>query len=447
MELGDQMVSNALKGGVSVAECVLLSGADLSVRVRMGKTELVEQSTTRSVGLRVMKGKRVVSTSTSDLTRKGLERFLKDALEFVELAEEDECAGPAPPSLLCNPAKQPDLELFDPCAHEFKTEQAIALAAAAEKEALAFDSRITNSEGATFACTLGGRAMILSGGFRGISTGSYYSLSVSPLAADQGGKNRRGCHWTAKRFLNELDDPIRVGQEAARRTLEKLGARSIPTCEVSVIFDPEAARTLLSMLSCCIMGNAIWKKASYLADREGTQVASSMVTILDDPLLLRAPGSRAFDGEGLASRINTILENGILRTYLCDSYAARKLSRQSTANAFRGRGGEVSPGVTNLVLKPGVDSKESILKGTPRGLYVTSLMGFGFNPVTADFSQGASGFWIERGELAFPVSEVTISLNLDQLWQRVDAVGSDLDLRTSIAAPTIRVGKMTVAGE
>jgi PmbA protein len=194
------------------------------------------------------------------------------------------------------------------------------------------------------------------------------------------------------------------------------------------------------------MGSGIWRKSSYLMGREGTRVASELVDVVDDPLLPRAPGSRPFDGEGLASRKNVVVEKGILRTYLCDSYSARKLSRESTASASRGGGGGVGASTSNFILSPGADSNDAIVRGTKRGLYVLDMMGFGFNAVTGDFSRGASGFWIEDGQLSFPVSEVTISLNIDELWQRIDAVGSDLDLRTATASPTLRVGKMTIAG-
>jgi PmbA protein len=194
------------------------------------------------------------------------------------------------------------------------------------------------------------------------------------------------------------------------------------------------------------MGSAIWRKASYLVGREGSRVASDLVTVVDDPLLPRAPGSRPFDGEGVASRKNVVVEGGILRMFLCDSYSARKLSRESTASASRGGAAGVGPSTSNFILLPGVDSREAIIKGTKRGLYVTDMMGFGFNAVTGDFSRGASGLWIENGELTYPVSEITISLNVDELWRRVDAVGSDLDLRSATASPTFRVARMTVAG-
>jgi PmbA protein len=445
LELGDRIIGMAMKGGVTVAECLLRSGAELSARVRLGKPELVEEAAHRSAGLRVMKGKRVATTSTSDLTEGGIQRFVSDATELVELSQEDPFAGPADEPLL-DPKDAPDLELFDPKGSAVDAAQAIALAKIGEQAARDYDPRISNSEGATFSRTAGGAAIVLSSGFRAAYKGSYQSLSVVPVVEDTGGKKRRGYHWTAKRFLDELDDPKAVGEEAARRTLRKLGAKSVPTCEVPVVFDPDAARSILGMLAGCVMGSSIWRKSSYLVGREGTQVASELVTIVDDPLIKRAPGSRPYDGEGLPSRRNVVVEKGILRTYLCDSYSARKLGRKSTGNAARGGSAGVSCSTTNFILEPGTDSNEAIIKGTKRGLYVTEMMGFGFNAVTGDFSRGAAGFWIENGELAFPVSEVTISLNVDELYKRIDAVGSDLDLRTATAAPTFRVGKMTVAG-
>jgi PmbA protein len=446
LELGDRIVGMATKGGITVAECMLRSGAELSARVRLGKPELVEEAAHRSAGLRVMKGRQVATTSTSDLTEGGINRFVADALELVELSQEDPFAGPADKSLLVDASAAPNLDLFDPKGGGVDAAQAIAIAKVGEAAALAFDPRISNSEGATFSRTAGGVALVLSSGFRGAYKGSYQSLSVVPLAEDEGGKKRRGYHWTAKRFLDDLEDSKKVGEEAARRTLRKLGARSLATCEVPVVFDPDAARSILGMLAGCIMGSSIWRKSSYLAGREGTEVASSLVTVVDDPLLARAPGSRPYDGEGLASRKNVVVEKGVLRMFLCDSYSGRKLSRPSTGNAARGGSAGVSCSTTNFILQPGTDSNADIVKGTKSGLYVTEMMGFGFNAVTGDFSRGAAGFWIENGELAYPVSEVTISLNVDELWKRIDAVGSDLDLRTATAAPTIRVSKMTVAG-
>lgn len=446
LELGDQIVKTATRKGATVAECVLRTGGELSAKVRLGEPELVEEAGTYAAGLRVMRGKRVATTSTSDLSESGIERFIADALELSELSQEDAFAGPAEVSELCDPKAQPNLELYDPEGGSIDAAQAIAWAKRGEAAALAFDKRINNSEGATFGRTAGGSAVVLSSGFRATSIGSYQSLSIVPVADDADGKKRRGYHWTARRFLRELDDAEAVGIEAAKRTLRKLGARTVATAEVPVVFDPDAARSMLGAFAGCIMGSSIWRKSSYLAGREGTQVASSLVTMTDDPLIKRAPGSRPFDGEGLASRINQVVIDGVLQTYLCDSYSARKLGRKSTGNASRGGGAGVGCSTSNFILKPGTETPESIIKGTKRGLYVTEMMGFGFNAVTGDFSRGAAGFWIENGELAYPVNEVTISLNFDEIWKRIDAVGSDLDLRTSTAAPTFRVSQMTLAG-
>ncbi len=324
--------------------------------------------------------------------------------------------------------------------------EALELAKRGEQAARSFDPRISNSDGATFSRTAGAFALVLSGGFRGGYAGSYASLVVTPVAEDDGGKKRRGFHYTAKRYLRDLDSPEEVGREAARRTLRKLGARKVPTCEAPVIFDPDAARSILGLMASCVMGGSIWRKSSYLVGREGTRVASDLVTIVDDPLIPRAPGSRPFDGEGLLARRNVIVEKGTLKTILCDSYSGRKLGRASTGSASRGSGGGVGPSTSNLLLQPTSTRAADILASTPRGLYVTEMMGFGFNAVTGDFSRGASGFWIEDGKLAYPVSEVTISLNVDQLWQRVDAVGDDLDQRSATASPTLRVSAMTIAG-
>ncbi|MBI4703220.1 MAG: TldD/PmbA family protein [Deltaproteobacteria bacterium] len=445
-DLAAQVVARALAGGVDVAEAIVRCGFDLSTKIRLGEPELVEEAGHRGIGLRVIKNKRVALASTSDLSRAGIERFVADALELVEVSQEDPFAGPADPELVAAPAPRAE-GLYDPAVAALDAEQALAWARRGEDAARSFDPRITNSDGATFARSASAFALVLSGGFRGGYAGSYASLAVVPVADDEGGRKRRGHHWSARRHLGDLAPAEEVGREAARRTVAKLGARKIESCEAPVVFEPDTARSILGLMATCVLGSAIWRKSSYLAGREGTRVASELVTIVDDPFLPRGPGSRPFDGEGLASRRNVVVERGILQTYLCDSYSARKLGRQSTASAARGAGGGVGPATTNFVLQPSATAASEILAGTKRGLLVTEMLGYGFNPVTGDFSRGAAGFWIEGGELAFPVSEVTISINADELWQRIDAVGDDLDVRSSTAAPTLRVSAMTIAGQ
>ena len=444
-DLAARVVEKALARGVDVAEAVARSGSELSTKVRMGEPELVEEASHRGLGLRVIKQNRVALTSTSDLTRAGIARFIDDALELVDVSQEDPFAGPAPAELVL--AKAPTAgELYDPSLIDLDAEQALSLARRGEKAAFDFDPRIENSDGATFSRMSGCFSIVLSGGFRGGYATSYASLVVVPIAVDEGNKKRRGHHWTARRHFCELDSPEKVGAEAARRTLRKLGAKKAPTGVVPVVFDPDSARSIVGMMAGCAMGSSIWRKQSYLAGRIGTQVASELVTLVDDPFLARAPGSRPFDGEGLASRRNVLVENGVLRCYLCDSYSARKLELPLTASAARGSSGDVGPTTTNFVLQPGTLSPEEIIASTPRGLYVTEMMGFGFNALTGDFSRGAAGLWIEDGKLTYPVSEVTISLNADELWKRIDAIGNDLDMRTATASPTIRVSAMTIAG-
>jgi PmbA protein len=444
-DLAARVVERALSKGANVAEAIARAGSELTTKVRLGEPELVEEASHRGIGLRVIKDGRVALTSTSDLSPRGLERFVDDALELVEVSQEDPFAGPADPELVAKQVPRPD-DMYDPAIGNVTAEQALDWARRGEKAALDADARIQNSDGATFSRAAGGFALVLSGGFRGGYATSYASLVVVPVVEDDGHKKRRGHHWTARRHFAELDSAESVGAEAARRTLRKLGPRKVPSCEAPVIFDPDAARSMVGMLAGCIMGGSIWRKQSYLAGRVGTAVASELCTIVDDPLLPRAPGSRPFDGEGLLSRRNVVIDKGKLETYLCDSYSARKLGVASTANASRGSSGEVGASTTNFVLQPGTSSPEEILAGTKRGLYVTEMMGFGFNALTGDFSRGASGFWIEDGQIAFPVSEITISLNADELWKRIDAVGNDLDLRTATASPTLRVASMTIAG-
>ena len=445
LEIASDVVARARAKGADVAEAIARSGSELSTKVRLGEPELVEEAAHRGVGMRVIREQRVAMTSTSDLSPRGLERFVADAMELLDVAQPDPFAGPADPSLYAKPP-YPALDLYDPSGGEITAEQAIVLARRGETAAREADPRITNSEGATFGRTAGAFGIVLSSGFSGGYATSYSSLTVQPVADDEGGKKRRGFHWTAKRHLADLLSPEEVGKEAARRTLRKLGARKVPTCEAPVVFDPDAARSVLGLFASAVMGSAIWRKSSYLLGREGSRVASDLVTVVDDPLIVRGPGSRPFDGEGLPARTNLVVENGVLRTYLCDSYSARKLSRASTGNASRGGGGGVGPSTTNFVLRPTATKAAEIVKSTARGLYVTEMMGFGYNPVTGDFSRGAAGFWIENGELVHPVSEVTISLNLDQMLQRIDAVGDDLDLRSATASPTLRISSMTIAG-
>ena len=434
----------ATKHGADAAEALVQGGAELSVKIRLGEPELVQEAASRALGLRVFRDRRAALTYTSDLSDAALDRFVAESVELAKLAEPDELNElPARAELA---TEQPDLELWDDAAVSVDAKGALDRCKTGEAAARGFSPKVTNSEGATYSRVVGASAFANSDGFGGGYRGTYQSLVVEPICDDADGKKRNGFWWTADRFLSRLQDPESVGREAARRTVAKLGSEKIDTGEMPVVFDPEAGRALLRALFSVISGGAIYRKSSYLLDREGTKVASPLVTIVDDPLIARGPGSRPYDGDGLPSRKNVVVDGGTLQTYLFDVYSARKLGRKSNGCAGRGVGGAPHVTTSNFILQKGASKAEAIIGGVAHGLYVTEMMGFGFNAVIGDFSRGAGGFLIENGKLGRPVGEITIGANFNDLWHGVDAVGDDLDLRSSTACPTFRVAKMMVAG-
>ena len=444
IEIAERACALAKKHGADAAEAQVQAGGELTTKVRLGKPELVQEAASKALGLRLFRDQRAALTYTSDLSPGALDRFVADSVELARLAEPDELNQLPPKDLLAR--ELPELELWDEEALSTTAADALAICVRAEKAARDFSSKVTNSEGATYSRPAGAGAFATTDGFRGGYRGTYQSLVVEPICDDAGGKKRNGFWWTADRFAARLQDPEEVGREAARRTVAKLGAEKIDTGELPVIFDPESGRAILRLLFNVVSGGAIYRKSSYLVGREGTKVASPLVTVVDDPLIRRGPGSRPYDGEGLPSRKNLVVEKGTLRSYLLDTYSARKLGRVSNGCAGRGVGGAPHVTTSNFVLEAGTTPPGEIL-AVERGLYVTEMMGFGFNPVTGDFSRGAGGFLIEKGKLGRPVTEVTISANFDELLANIDAVGTDLDLRSSTACPTFRVAKMMVAGK
>lgn len=443
LEIARRVVKSA-RADVDVAEVSVGSSWDLSAKVRLGQPELVEEAGQRGVSLRVLRNGRLAMTSTSDMSEAGLALLVRDAIELADLSEPDLLMGPADPELICAPP-HPELDLYDDEIGSIDAEQALSRATKCETASLAEDARIQLSEGATFSRTSSARAMVLSGGFEGAVRGSYASLSTVPVVEDIGGKKRRGHYWTAKRHQEDLLSEVEVGREAARRTLAKLGSKKVDTGELAIIFDPDAARSILGTFAGVIVGGALWRKSSYLLDRLNTLVASELVNVYDDPLIVRGPGSKPFDGEGLRTKKNLIIERGVLKSYLLDCYSARKLGMTPTASASRS-GGSVGASTSNFFLQSGEHSLDAMIKRTARGLLVTEMMGFGFNALTGDFSRGAGGFLIQDGKVIHPVSEVTISSNLDTMLKGIDLVGNDLDLKTSTASPSFRVTSMTLSG-
>ena len=442
-EWAEEMLSYARAAGADSAEVLVRDGSELEVKVRLGDPELVKDAGSRALGLRVLRDHRVAVAYTSDFAPAAMRQFARESVGLCSLAEPDPLADLPDRHEMAR--EVPELDLWDETAPSIDAAQALRLAKQGEQAALQSDRRVTNSEGGVFHRVMGATAFASSAGFSGRYRGTSLSLAVAPVCDDAGGKKRSGRYWTSSRFAAGLLDPEAVGLQAARRTLAKLGSRKIATCEVAAVFAPEAARALLGQMAGAISGGAVWRKSTYLASREGTAVASPLVTVVDDPLRPRAPGSRPFDGEGLAARPNVVVSEGVLRTFLCDVYSARKLGRRSTGSAGRGVGGGPHVSASNFVLLAG-KTPPADLERLPQGLYVTDLMGFGFNPVTGDWSQGANGFWIDNGSRAHPVSEITISINFDDLWKGIDGVGNDLDTRSSVQSPTLRVSRLTVAG-
>ena len=447
--LAADVVAHAMKAGATDAEAVAREGDEFSVDVRMGEVETLKESGSRGLGLRVFLGKRSASASTSDLTAEGIRQLVEGALALTKATEEDAFAGL--PETAEFGAVPEDLHLYYDDVYSLAGSERIEWARRAEKAALAADSRITNSDGGSFDASTGRRALANSRGFVGGYRTSYAGVAAAPLAMDANGQMQRDGWWSSARSFALLESPEAVGAEAARRTLRRLGARRVPTQRVPIVFAPETARTLIGSIFEAVSGDAIWRSASFLAGKLGETIGSSNLTIVDDNTMLLPSGaggfgSSPFDGEGLPSRRTVVVENGVLRSYLLNTYTARKLGMKSTHNASRGLAGTPGVGCGNLYLEPGALSPEEIIRDVRAGLYVTSLMGFGVNTVTGDYSRGAAGLWIENGQLSHAVEEVTVAGNLGEMLRNVFAIGSDLIFRSAVASPTLRIDGMTIAG-
>lgn len=441
-DLALDLLKQARAAGAEAADVIVAAGADFSVGVRKGEVETLKEAGSQGLGLRVFMGRRTALSSTSDFSPAALRELVEETVAMARVTGEDAAAGL--PEELAG-ADDAELGLFDPSPGALPTEQRIAQARRAEGAALAASPAITNSQGASYAS--GEDTVVLAStlGFLGGYRTSSVSLSVVPVAERDGGMERD--YWyTSGRGLDDLITPEEVGRIAAERTLRRLGARKVPTAEVPVVFDPETAAELLGHLFRALSGYSVFRNATFLKDRVGEQVASPLLTVVDDGRRLRGLGSRPFDGEGLPTRRNVPLERGVLRHFMCDSYAARKIGGRANGCARRGVGGSPAVGPSNLFLESGTAPAADILADTPRGLFVTDLIGFGVDLVSGDYSQGAAGHWIEHGRLVHPVHEVTIAGNLKQMLLDVDAVGNDLVFRSSTSAPTLRVRKMTVSG-
>lgn len=441
-ELLTDVLGRARARGATEADGFLIEEQHFSASVRLGQVDTVKHSREQRLSLRVFAGRASAASSTSDLSRASLERVVDEATALARVTAEDPHAGlPRPADLITT---VPDLELEDRGGEELTPEAKIELARQAEAAALESDPRIANSEGAEYWDRRARYVYATSHGFaHGYATTSF-GLSVSPVASANGQMQRDYWYSTA-RHRAALDDPAAIGRTAARRALRRLGGRKVKTVDVPVVFDPDTAASLVRAIAGAASGPGLYRRASFLLDRLGKRIAAPTVTIVDDGLIPRALGSRPFDGEGLATRSTVVVGEGVLESYLLDSYSARKLGLRSTHHASRDGAG-VGVSTTNLILQAGPTPPEELIRSVKSGLYVTELIGFGVNGVTGDYSRGAVGLWIEGGELTYPVEEVTVAGNLLEMFGAIEGIGNDLRLRDRTVSPTLLIGRMVVAG-
>jgi PmbA protein len=442
-EIARDIVRQAVAAGASDAECTIAEGDEFSANVRMGELETLKEAGSRGAGLRVLIGKRMGASYTSDLTPEGIQQMVRSAIDLAALTTEDPHSGLPDPGEFGSLTG--DLQLFSNETAKLPTEERIAIAKRAEAAALAVDARITNSEGASFDSSVSGRVFANSRGFLGAYRSSYCSVSAVPVAT-QNGSMERDYWFTIARNYKGLEDAEAVGRKAAARALRRLGAVKVETQRVPVVFEPRTARTLLGNIFDAVDGRAIYRNASFLAGKIGEKIADERITLVDDGTIPGLFGSSPFDDEGVPTRRTAVIERGVLKSYLLNTYTARKLAMKTTGNASRGITGNAGIGHGNFFIEAGTRSQEEIIRGIKNGFFVTELIGSGVNIVTGDYSRGAVGIWIRDGELAFPVSEVTIAGTLQEMLNGIAEIGNDLEFLSSVSAPTIMLGEMTVAG-
>jgi PmbA protein len=410
----------------------------------MGEVEKLIEAGARSVSIRVIREKRTAVCNTSDLTPKALDEMVRTAVELASISEPDEYAGlPATEDLADDHGAT--LQLYDERVESLTVDEMKDIVLRAEQAAFDHDSRISNSEGAEFGAERGELVLANSLGFCGSYPYTAASFVVSVLADDADGKKRSDYWYSAERLLHRLERPEDVGRKAAARAVRKLGATKTATREVPVVWDPPMTSALLRVIAGAASGESLFRRSTFLSDAEGQAVASPLVTVTDDAMLPARLGSKPFDGEGVRTRRNPLLEAGVFRGFLFDSYYARRTGHRTTGSAARA-GDTISIGSGNLLWEPGTTPAAEIIAGVKDGLYLTGLMGFGVNQTTGDFSRGAEGIWIEDGELTRPVSEINVSGNLKHMLRDIDAVGNDVLWMGGSAAPTIRMSKLTVSG-
>ena len=429
----DKALSRSRTLGANSAEADISTGGGLSVNVRMGQVETIEHQRDKSLGITVYMGKRKGSASTTDFSAKAVEATVNAACTIAGNASEDDCAGLIDPEFL---AKQvPDLDLCH--SWDISPQEAIELAIECEDAARQTDQRLTNSDGALVSTYTGSHLYGNTNHFVNGWDWSSHNIDCAVIA-EENGKMQRDGWYTKARDQRDLDNVKTVGEEAARRTLARLNARKISTRSAPVIFEAPVARGLFSALITAISGGALYRRATFLLDKLGEQVFAPQVQIEEQPHLLKQLGSAPFDNDGMATGRKQLIRDGVLESYVLSAYSARKLGLPPTGNAG---------GVHNLMVQVSEQDLEALIRQMDTGLLITDMIGFGVNQITGDYSRGASGFWIERGELQYPVEEVTVAANLADMFKQIVGISNDVDNRGNIKTGSVLIENMTIAGE
>jgi PmbA protein len=439
VDLLQDLIARAQHAGADAADAVLFEGVSLSHARRLGKTEKLERSEGQDLGLRVFIGHQQAVVSSTDRSPAALAELVERAVAMARTVPEDPFCGIADPAEIAR--QWPVLDMLDP--EEPSAEILIERARAAEEAALAVNG-VSNSEGAEAGWGRSRIALAASNGFAGSYVGSSHGVSASVISGSGTGMER-DYDFASAIFAADLRDPTEVGKSAGERAVKRLGAKKMPTCRCPVVFDPRVARSFISHLLGAISGPAIARGTSFLKDRLGERIFPEAITIVDDPHRRRGLRSKPFDGEGIANRRRALVEKGVLTTWLLDLRSARQLGLHTTGHAARGTASPPGPAATNVWIEPGAVSSKELMADIDSGFYVTEMMGMGVNGVTGDYSRGAAGFWIDKGEIAFPVSEMTVAGNLKDIFARLRAA-DDLEFKAGSDSPTLRVDDLTVAG-
>ncbi len=434
-----------MRQGASAVEAVATDGTEFSTTVRLGQVETLKEAGSKAVGVRVFVGQSSASTYSSDLTVEGIKKMVASAIALARVTSADPLAGLPDPAELGK--LEGDLGLYYDDVYSLSSEDRIDYARRAEKAAMSADSRIVNSDGGSFDAAAGYKVLANSLGFVGDNRRSYCSVVAVPIAQLEGSAMQRDYWYSVSHSLKNLKSPEEVGAIAAKRTLRRLGARKVKTAKVPIVFENTISAALLGHIFEAVNGDSVYRGASFLTGKLNEKIAGDNINVVDDGTMPGLFGTSPFDSEGVVSRRTNVIENGVLQSYMLNTYTAKKLGLRTTGNASRSLAGTPGIGPGNFFLQPGTKTLQEIIGDIQDGLFVTEFLGHGVNLVTGDFSRGASGIWIQGGELTFPVEEITVAGNLKDMLFNISEIGIDLEFRSAVACPTLRIDGMTVAGE